>query len=516
MINERDIKKVAIYLRKSRGDEEDVLKKHRTTLVKLCKKNNYEYSIFEEGIKSGESVDERPIVTQLLDLVTKSEFDGVLVAKYDRLSRGDLKDFGRVIDAFRYSDTFIMTSNKNFNVNDLNDYMQLAIEGVFSNAELKRIIERFQDGKRAGAEQGKWTNGSPPFPYIYNKKVKININGKQEVASEISIDKKRKKVYNIMKNMYLTGNYGTEKIAFYLNKQGYKTAKNKNWSSNAVSRLLLHEFHMGVMIYGKNEWKKDINGKKKITRKKDRSEWHIGTGDWETLKTPEEHNKILEISKRNNKIPSRSKQGVFPTTGLMFCKKCGYSMRYSIGKVEAKTGKQYNLTKCTHKNAIGETCPQVGKKMDEDFYNALYNSIINDNLNNHIIEESKINKKEIEEIEFLIEELNQEIIKQEVALKKVKEAYREDIYTLTELKEEKKIIDNIIKDKKQKKQELEEKIASTKRMSKEELNSRIKYFKNNWRKCTTPKQQNNLLKTIVKRINYDREGYNITLEVEYL
>ncbi|WP_434512015.1 recombinase family protein [Desulfitobacterium sp. AusDCA] len=43
--------------------------------------------------------------------------------------------------------------------------------------------------------------------------------------------------------MYLSGEYGTERIAIYLNQQEYQSPGEASWSSNAVQRLLLHVSH---------------------------------------------------------------------------------------------------------------------------------------------------------------------------------------------------------------------------------------------------------------------------------
>jgi site-specific DNA recombinase len=81
-------------------------------------------------------------------------------------------------------------------------------------------------------------------------------------------------------------------------------------------------------------------------------------------------------------VPKKSRAGCFPTTGLMFCKKCGYSMKYSVdSKPNKKTGKVYNYTKCYHIDPYGNKCTQRGIKMDEDFYKALYDMIIGSYLN---------------------------------------------------------------------------------------------------------------------------------------
>lgn len=88
----------------------------------------------------------------------------------------------------------------------------------------------------------------------------------------------------------------------------------------------MDEFHIGKIIYGRNEWKKSRDNKKQVTKHRDESEWIIGTGEHEKLKTPDEHKRILEILARNNKVPRRSRMGRFPTTGIMYCKRCGYRM----------------------------------------------------------------------------------------------------------------------------------------------------------------------------------------------
>ena len=100
--------------------------------------------------------------------------------------------------------------------------------------------------------------------------------------------------------MYLEDNLGMERIAIELNKMGCESPGGKVWSSNAVNRLLVHEFHMGIAIYGKFEWKRGRDNARKATRKKDKSEWFIGKGNWEILKTEEEHQQILQKMPNNN------------------------------------------------------------------------------------------------------------------------------------------------------------------------------------------------------------------------
>ena len=61
--------KVAVYLRKSRGDIED-LEKHKMQLLDICNKNDYIYDLYEES-GSSDSLDKRPEMTRLLDNISK-------------------------------------------------------------------------------------------------------------------------------------------------------------------------------------------------------------------------------------------------------------------------------------------------------------------------------------------------------------------------------------------------------------------------------------------------------------
>ncbi|GAB6926198.1 hypothetical protein JCM10914A_01810 [Paenibacillus sp. JCM 10914] len=63
----KTIKHVAVYLRKSRddGEFEDVLSKHRDTLLTLAENRNWTYSLYEE-VASGEKIESRKEMQKLL------------------------------------------------------------------------------------------------------------------------------------------------------------------------------------------------------------------------------------------------------------------------------------------------------------------------------------------------------------------------------------------------------------------------------------------------------------------
>lgn len=508
------VKKVAIYLRKSRGDEDaDVVAKHRARLIEYAQRNKWEYQIFNENVVTGESLIERPVVTELLRRVEKREFDGVLVVHWDRLSRGDTSDFGIIKNVFQFSNTYIITPERSYDLNDYADLTVLGIQSVMSNTELNIIKERLLNGKKDGAKMGRLTNGNPPYPYEKIRCITQDEKGRVKVDFTIIVNEEKNAVYQRIKQMYLQG-INTEKIAFQLNKEGIPSPSGKMWSSTAINRLLKHEFHTGKVIYGKYKWTKTPLSNKLEIRKRDENEWSTGIGSHPILKTQEEHEKIMEIMNRNQKIPRKSRAGTFPTSGLLVCKKCGRTMAYSFGRVEKKTGKLYHYTKCYYKNEFGEKCPQKGVKMNEDFYNALYNTIINNYINAKRIKKIQENKEEKKQREKLIKEKKAKLEKEEDALRKARKFLEEGVYDISDFTNTKKEREPVIQRLKKEIAELENEIEYI--YSDEELKKMIDNFKKNWHKATTAQEQNKLLRSIVKKIYYNREGNTVTFEIEYL
>ena len=107
-----------MYLRKSRADNphesvEEVLEKHETILQELAVRDLGgripEHCIYREVV-SGETISERPEMLNVLAQIENPKLKAVLVVDPQRLSRGDLEDCGKVVNAFRYSNTEVITT----------------------------------------------------------------------------------------------------------------------------------------------------------------------------------------------------------------------------------------------------------------------------------------------------------------------------------------------------------------------------------------------------------------------
>ena len=117
---------VAEYGRKSRTDDplmtvEEVLEKHSKILQEYAERHLGgpipEENKYKEVV-SGESLDSRPEITKLLKRVESPAIKAILIVEVQRLSRGDLEDAGRLIKILRYTNTYVITPTKIYDLRD--------------------------------------------------------------------------------------------------------------------------------------------------------------------------------------------------------------------------------------------------------------------------------------------------------------------------------------------------------------------------------------------------------------
>jgi hypothetical protein len=71
--NGKIISDVAIYLHKSRGEEEDLVK-HETELVELAELNDWKYTRYKE-VSSAKNIEYRPIMEELIKDISNDLYD---------------------------------------------------------------------------------------------------------------------------------------------------------------------------------------------------------------------------------------------------------------------------------------------------------------------------------------------------------------------------------------------------------------------------------------------------------
>lgn len=318
--------KICIYLRKSRADEElekslgegETLRKHKTTLLDFAKNNNLNIVEIKEEIVSGDSLFFRPKMLELLQEVEQKQYYGVLVMDIDRLGRGGMKDQGMILEAFKESNTKIITPGKTYDLNNEYDEEMTEFKTFFARRELKVINKRMQGGRIRSIENGNYISTTAPYGYS------ITFIDKSRT---LKIVDEEADVVKMIFQKYIEGN-GAGTISSYLDSIGIKNRSNNSFDKSSILFILKNPIYIGKVTWKKKEIKKSKDPNKvKDTRTRDRSEWIISDGKHKAIIDNETWEKAQSILQNKYHVPYQINNApVNPLAGLIICGVCGKKM----------------------------------------------------------------------------------------------------------------------------------------------------------------------------------------------
>lgn len=490
---------VAIYLRKSRedGDGSDTLGKHRYTLTELAKSKGYNYTLYEE-VQSGEKIAYRPKMQELLEDVENGKYEAVLVMDVDRLGRGSSKDWGIIFEAFYNEEhnTLIITPQKTYDLSNETDELTVDMYSLFAKLEYKQIKKRMLRGKITGAQKGQWVCGKPPYPY-------------EKINKTLVVNEDKAKIYRLIVDKALE-NHSLEEIQKFLNLSKIQTPSGKipegnyiGWDARYIKKLLVDETHLGYIVYGKTKG----DTRKGNWKRKPKSEWIKTKGEHQALKTQEEHDTIISLINSRTTIPVAARAGKWVLSGLVFCGKCGGSMRITITKGKYKT------IQCDKKYKTGNRCPQRGSSVSGEFLPNIYNFIFNAD-DTEKIKSLKEDNSYNKEIHQLIKSKEKDLAKAEQREDRLYDLYLDGNISKMDFTKRKKLLTEQTEAIKKSIEELNSKIRPV--MSEKEFIKKILSAEKKWKQSMDDTERNKLLKSIVKKIIYNRDGDNPpTMEVIY-
>lgn len=326
--------KIAMYLRKSRADQEaeargegETLSKHRKALAEYAIKHKISIpheNIYQEVV-SGEKIAYRPEMQRLLENIELGKYKAVLCMDLDRLGRGNMIDQGTIQEVFKTSKTLIITPRKVYDLNDELDEEWSEFESFMARRELKIITRRMQRGRVQSVLEGKYLGANIPFGYSKNTDNILFPNDDAQIV---------KMMFDWYTNGDEEGNpMGSTKIADKLNELGIVSPLRKqDWIPSTVLNVLKNEVYIG-----KIQWKKTFRDKKEgIGHHLDRSEWIQSEKRHDPIVDEVQFKRVQNILE-NNLIPqTRTKQPRNPLAGLIECGGCGHKM-----VMQTSTGRRY-------------------------------------------------------------------------------------------------------------------------------------------------------------------------------
>lgn len=317
----KNLTNVALYLRKSRADfeaesrgEGETLNRHRSALLALAEKYCYAIKDTYEEIVSGERILDRPEMHRLLQAVHHGQYPAVLCMDLDRLGRGNMVDQGLIQEAFKATNTLIITPRKVYDLQDELDEEWSEFEAFMARRELKIITRRLQRGRRQSVGLGKSISKQPPYGYLRDSSLMLHPN--PETAPVVRM------IFS-----QASAGFGMTRIANHLTTLGIPTPSGKQtWQRSSIYAILKNPAYLGKIVWGRVKHTKNPTAASSYKRiRQNPEDWLVSEDAHEPLVDSETYERYI---RRLEKVPkvSDKKELANPLASLLYCSECGKAL----------------------------------------------------------------------------------------------------------------------------------------------------------------------------------------------
>ena len=196
----------------------------------VCTLNGWNTTFYSDIGFSGKNIN-RPNFERLLCDIRADKISALVSYKLDRISRS-ITDFAQLLQLFEQHHVQYISATEQFDTSSPVGRAMIYIVMVFAQLERETITQRVADNYRYRAAKGVYMGGSLPLGY---RAEEVMLDGRKATVPEI--DEEAAETVRKIFSLYLAGG-NTHQIAVSLNSTGVKTAKSKNFTGNAVLRIL--------------------------------------------------------------------------------------------------------------------------------------------------------------------------------------------------------------------------------------------------------------------------------------
>ncbi len=511
-----NIKDYDAYIRKSRKDDEyskdesleKTLQRHEKILqdfaMSLFGQRIPEENIFKEVV-SGDTIADRPQMQALLERVQSGTRKGVFVVEIERLARGNTIDQGIIAQAFKLTDTKILTPQKIFDLENEFD-SSFFEDGLYQARKYlmytKKILKR---GREQSVKEGKFIASTTPFGY---NKEKL----KNEKGFKLVINEEEAKTVKIIFDLCCE-NKGCQEIANYLNNISAKAKKNNIWTPAMIRNILKNIVYKGYISYNKRKTEtKFVDGVVVKYRPLHKVFWQIkGLHDSIISEDQFDYAQKMLVNRSIKTVPD-NKVMRNPLSGLVKCYFCGRNMvRRPYDNARQET-LMCPLSKC--KNVASNL-----NIVEDKILSTLKNEL--DSYKKYLIDYKVIEKETLEK-KNIVKNLESEINKLNKQLDKICELFETGVYEYSLFSDRKNQINDKIKSKEKQIKGIEDELKNDKIVKYKEAIPKIEKVLDLYNKTDSVENKNKLLHTVIEKVIYkktssgrwDKEArYNFSLEL---
>lgn len=283
----------------------------------------------DEGI-SGKSTKNRHALNQMLRDVMEGKLDAVITYRVSRLSRKLSDSLKLVTDIHNSNVKFISIKEGEYGGPHKN--LQFNILSAVAEYQREEIAENVKMGMTQNAKEGNF-NGGSMLGYRSKDKM-LHIVPEEAETVKIIYDK------------YVNEQWGTKKIASYLNKIGKRTKRNKSFAQSGVNLILRNPHYKGYIRFNQVEdWERK-------RRKGKNPNYLVVKGPHEPIIDESTWEKAQALLKQRSTGTPRQYTGNFPLTSIAKCPECGSYMT-SMYSSKRKDGTRRRYYTCGRRHNGG-------------------------------------------------------------------------------------------------------------------------------------------------------------------
>lgn len=367
-------------------------------MLRLCEYKNYQvYKVYREEGVSAKNMN-RPKFQEMIQDLKDGKINRIIVHKLDRLTRSiqDLEVICKLIEEYNCS---LDSVNEEINTDTAMGVFFIRMTTILAQLEIERTSERTKFGLKGAAKNGHF-GGKAPIGY-------------KKINKELVIDDLESVMVKEIFDDYVNG----LSVCTITKKLNNKNALNRNWRTTTIDRMLSNYIYCGDYLYGK--------------RAKNTEPIHLedvchAIIDKETFK-------MVQTQKERN-LKNYTRKHTYVYMQKIVCSKCNKIMGGSSSTSKNKPTQIYYKCNCCN-TRINE------KKIEKPLM-----LFLNDMLDYYLLIDNNFKSFFNEDLSIEIDKYNKMLDKCNKKLKKIKEAYLDDLIDKDEFIKDEQFIKSQIND----------------------------------------------------------------------
>ena len=253
----------------------------------------------------------------------------VMGLEVSRLARNNA-DWHRLLEICALTDTLILDEDGVYDPSNFNDRLLLGLKGAMSEAELHVLKARLRGGILNKVKRGEY-HCTLPTGFVYDEAGDVGFDPDSQVRETIA---------HFFETFERVGSACQTVKVF--RKEGIRCPSRRNLreatvfcplTASTAMRMLTNPRYAGAYAYGRRRYRRAVDGKHKVQRKRESGDWlacipdaHPGYISWEQF---QQNLKILESNGHGYEIARASppREGAALLQGRAVCGRCGRHFR---------------------------------------------------------------------------------------------------------------------------------------------------------------------------------------------